>query len=56
MWEHKDIELDMPNNIPLIGEKDVNGAYVVHYDGGCSKKHGSGGYIAWDPNGICIGG
>ena len=46
----------MPNTVPLIGEKDVDGAYIVHYDGGCTKKLGMGGYIAWKPDGACLGG
>jgi hypothetical protein len=49
VWEHKDIVLSMPNTLPMIGEEDVDGAYVLHYDGGCTKRMGTGGYIAWDP-------
>lgn len=56
VWEHKDIVLDMPNNKPLIGEKEIEGAYILHYDGGCTQKKGTGGYIAWKPNGSCLGG
>lgn len=28
----------------------------MHYDGGCTKKKGTGGYIAWKPDGTCLGG
>lgn len=34
----------------------MEGAYVLHYDGGCSKKRGTGGFIVHDPHGACIGG
>lgn len=46
----------MPHSVPLVGEKEISGAYVLHYDGGCQKKNGTGGYIAWGPEGNCIGG
>ena len=56
IWEHEDIELDLPNKDPLKGMINMRGAYILHYDGGCSIKKGTGGYIAWGPDGNCIGG
>lgn len=37
----------MLNITPKMGEIDVEGAYILHYDGGCQKNQGSGGYGAW---------
>jgi hypothetical protein len=28
----------------------------MHYDGGCSKKQGTGGFIVWNDKHECIGG
>ena len=46
----------MPNSKPLDGATEVKNAYVMHYDGGCSKKKGSGGFVVWEPGGKCLGG
>ncbi len=54
VWDNKDIVLDMPNSKPLEEEVEVTNAYVLHYDGGCTKKKGSGGFVVWDPNGRCV--
>lgn len=56
VWKHEDVKLMMPNSEPLEQAKAVTGAYVMHYDGGCSHKKGSGGFLVWDPKGKCIGG
>lgn len=56
LWEHKNITLDMPNSVPLEGAVEIKDAYIMHFDGGCSKKKGSGGFVVWSPEGKCIGG
>ena len=56
IWQHSDIDIDMPSSAPEAGMYEIKGAYVLHYDGGCSKKKGTGGYIAHDGHGKCLGG
>ena len=29
---------------------------MLQFDGGCSKKHGAGGYLVWDRDQKCLGG
>ena len=35
---------------------DVKDAWVLHFDGGCRKGRGTGGYILTDPKGECHAG
>lgn len=35
---------------------DIAGAWVLHFDGGCRKGHGAGGFVLLDPEGRCHAG
>lgn len=35
---------------------DIPPCPIVHFDGGCHKKLGAGGFACFDPKGVCIGG
>ena len=48
-WAHRDIILRYPTKVQ--DAEDVLGAWVLHYDGGCREKLGSGGFILLDPQG-----
>jgi hypothetical protein len=56
VWVHEDIDIDMPSSCPDGVEFEIKNAYVLHYDGGCTKKLGTGGFVVQDPEGRYIGG
>ena len=49
VWAHEDIDLKYPSAKPEA--YDVDGAWVLHFDGGCRKGQGSGGFVLLDPEG-----
>ena len=51
VWTHQDIDLEYPSTRPEA--VDVEGAWVLHFDGGCRSGMGSGGCLLWDPDGRC---
>lgn len=43
VWKHHDVDLEYPTKC-MVAE-DIQGAWVLHFDGGCRRKSGSGGFI-----------
>ncbi len=54
VWKHEDITLRYPSGHPEA--KDVAGAWILNFDGGCRKGMGSGGWILCGPDGRCHAG
>ena len=54
IWVHEDIDLAYPASRPEA--VDVEGAWVLHFDGGCRQGLGTGGFILLDPQGECHAG
>ena len=53
-WEHRDITLSAPSSAPTTIQRDIPNSLLVHFDGGCKSKKGSGGYVVWKPSGECV--
>lgn len=53
-WEHQDVVIRYPAGTPEAA--DIAGAWVLHFDGGCRKNHGAGGFVLLDPEGRCHAG
>ena len=45
----------MPNSTSFQDAVETENAYILHYDGGCTKKKGSGGFIIWVLMGKLLG-
>ena len=57
LWEHRDVDIPMPTSLLDDAHSvGLQGAVVAHFDGGCRHKLGVGGYLAWAPDGTCLGG
>ena len=54
VWQHEEVTLSYPSARPAA--VDIEGAWVLHFDGGCKKGLGAGGFTLHSPDGKCHAG
>ena len=56
-WEYtEDIKIWKPSSAPQWEPEVGAASHVLYFDGGYKKRQGSGGYLLFVPDGLCIGG